>query len=87
MSHRIKELRTDDDLKLYAIFTNGIEKSYDVREMFTVYAPMKELEEPKEYLAARFAEARDERGLTQKSLWDMRITEPQRSSTFRPMRL
>ena len=111
MSHRIKELRTDDDLKLYAIFTNGIEKSYDVREMFPVYAPMKELEDislfkkarlspggyavewnddldldaeeiwdsgtetglryyltPKEELAARLAEARDERGLTQRDL-------------------
>lgn len=43
--HKIKELRTDDDLNLYAIFSNGIEKVYNIRNMFPVYAPMKELED------------------------------------------
>lgn len=45
MFHKIKELRTDDNLNLYAIFSNGIEKVYNVRDMFSVYAPMKELED------------------------------------------
>ena len=43
--HKIKELRTDDNLNLYAIFSNGIEKVYNIRNMFPVYAPMKELED------------------------------------------
>ena len=43
--HKIKELRADDNLNLYAIFSNGIEKVYNVRNMFPVYTPMKELED------------------------------------------
>lgn len=43
--HKIKELRTDDNLNLYAIFSNGIENVYNVRDMFPIYAPMKELED------------------------------------------
>ena len=53
--HKIKELRTDDNLNLYAIFSNGIEKVYNVRDMFPVYAPMKELEDLTLFRQARLS--------------------------------
>lgn len=46
MFYKIKEIKACDDLKLQAEFTNGVKKEYDVRNMFPVYEPMKELENP-----------------------------------------
>ena len=40
MFYRIRELKANDDYTLHAIFTNGIEKVYDIRNMFDVYEPM-----------------------------------------------
>lgn len=45
MFHKIKNLKACDDLTLHAIFTNGVEKVYNIRQMFPVYTPMKALED------------------------------------------
>lgn len=45
MFYKIKEVKACDDYTLHAIFTNGIEKVYDIRTMFQVYEPMKALED------------------------------------------
>lgn len=45
MFYKIKNLKACDDLTLHAVFTNGVEKIYDIRTMFPVYAPMKALED------------------------------------------
>ncbi len=33
MSHKIKSVRTSDNMTLLAVFENGIEKAYDIRQM------------------------------------------------------
>ena len=44
MFYKIKSVAACDDYTLRAVFTNGIEKVYDIRKMFPVYPPMKALE-------------------------------------------
>ena len=37
MIHRIKEVKTLDNLVLSVIFQDGVEKEYDVKQLFTVF--------------------------------------------------
>lgn len=76
MFHKIKELRTDDNLNLYVIFTNGIEKAYDIRQMFPVYAPMKALEDTELFKKAKLSpggyaiEWNDDLDLDAEEIWE-----------------
>lgn len=76
MFHKIKELRVDDDLNLYAIFLNGIEKVYNVRNIFPVYAPMKALEDLSLFKKARLSpggyaiEWNDDLDLDAEEIWE-----------------
>ena len=48
MFHKIKSVKALDDLKLSAVFQNGVEKVYDVKALFTVFPQFKVFEENKE---------------------------------------
>lgn len=37
MIHKIKEVKTLDNLVLSVIFQDGVEKEYDVKQLFTVF--------------------------------------------------
>ena len=41
MFHKIKEIKTCDDLKLQAEFTNGVKKEYNVRNIIYFRIPKK----------------------------------------------
>ena len=43
MFHKIKEIVSLDDLKITVVFIVGIEKVYDVRQMFDMFPQLKEL--------------------------------------------
>ena len=48
MVHKIKEAHVQDDLIILAIFQNGIEKQYDIRNLYTAFPQFKILEQDKE---------------------------------------
>ena len=45
MNIKAKEVKTLDNLKLDVLFTNGINKIYDVKKAMSYYEPFKELED------------------------------------------
>lgn len=76
MFYKIKSLKACDDLTLHAIFTNGIEKVYDIRTMFSVYEPMKALENVELFKQAKLSpggyavEWNDELDLDANDIWE-----------------
>ena len=44
MSHKLKSVRALNDLILLAIFQDGTEKMYDIKQLFTVFPQLRELE-------------------------------------------
>ena len=44
MTHRIKSVKTCDDLKILVVFWNGIEKSYDIKGLYSIFPQFKALE-------------------------------------------
>ena len=76
MFYKIKTLKACDDLTLHAIFTNGIEKVYDIRKMFSVYKPMKALEDINLFKQARLSpggyavEWNDDLDLDASEIWE-----------------
>lgn len=76
MFYRIKELTACDDYTLHAIFTNGIEKVYDIRNMFHVYKPMLALEDIELFKKAKISpggyavEWNDELDLDANEIWE-----------------
>lgn len=43
--HKIKQIEALDNLTLLAVFSDGTEKKYDVRQMFSLFPAMKRLED------------------------------------------
>lgn len=76
MFYKIKNVAACDDYTLRAVFTNGIEKVYDIRKMFPVYAPMKELENIELFKKAKLSpggyavEWNDELDLDANEIWE-----------------
>lgn len=77
MIHRIKKVQVQDEFVILAVFQNGIEKAYDIRNLYSVFPQFKLLEQNQELFASVKVDAggygiswNDELDLEAEEIWE-----------------
>lgn len=81
MTHRIKSVKPLNDLKLSVLFQNGVEKEYDIRDLYPVFPQFQEFETNNELFSQVQVDTggygiswNDDLDLDAEELWDDGIT-------------